>query len=70
MPYTKYSPTVTADIGWVFRCLQIMSPAGVKMQDLYANVCEDSYDAAGLGIGVVGVASLELIVKYIGVDVR
>jgi hypothetical protein len=47
-----------------------MSPAGVKMQDLYANVCEDSYDAAGLGIGVVGVASLELIVKYIGVDVR
>jgi hypothetical protein len=70
MPYTEYSPTVIADIGWVLRCLQIMPPAWVKMRDLYANVCEDVYDAAGLSIGVVSVVSLELVVKYRGMDAR
>jgi hypothetical protein len=36
----------------------------------HANVCEDVYDAAGLSIGAVSVVLLELIVKYIGMDVR
>jgi hypothetical protein len=69
-PYTEHSPTITADIGWVFRCLQIVPPTGGEMQDLHANVCEDVYNAAGLSIGVVSVVSLGLIVKYIGMHAR
>ena len=45
----------------VFRCLQIIPPAGVEMQDFHANVCEDVYDAVGLSIGIVSSVLLELI---------